>query len=490
MRIHNIDYSFKAYHDTTPFFLLFFLTGTLQVYHPGFPFAQAGRNLRSRVSWNRMKGIIGLYSTIFSREPSRLSIKMPETLRALRSRNYRLFFTAQSISLSGLWMHRVAMGWLVFRLTGSNGALGIMDFAASIPIFLFSPFSGALIERWDLRKTLFWCQACCMGIALLLAFLTLTHLASFRIVTVMALLLGLVDSFELPCRYALVSYMVDRKEDVSNAVALNSVVFNVARMIGPTVAGFVIHLVGEGACFLLNGLAYSSTLYAVRIMKMDRPPIGKAVAGKRRPLADMAEGIRMARDFAPARYFLFLIALTGFFAFPSLVLMPAMAKSVLGGTPETLGLLLMGVAIGALAGSLLMASLKSPSRLSWWCTRSCIGFGISVMLFSLSRAIAFGIALAAPVGFFMVTSTITCNTLLQTMVPREGRSRIMALYTFAILGFPPFGSLLAGRLGDMIGTGWALFVCGGLCAVSAFALSRKLDRLDGQVQAALEGSAG
>ncbi len=415
-----------------------------------------------------------------------MDVKIPETLRALRSRNYRLFFAAQSISLSGLWMHRVAMGWLVFRLTGSNSALGIMDFAASLPIFLLSPFAGALIERWDLRRTLFWCQAFCMGIALVLAFLTITDLATFRIVVCMALALGLIDSFELPTRYSLVSYMVDRKEDVSNAVALNSVVFNVARMIGPTVAGFVIHLVGEGICFLLNGLAYSSTLYAARVMKMERPPVGITHQGKNQPLADMLAGIRMARDFAPARYLLVLISSTGFFAFPSLVLMPAMAKSVLGGTSETLGFLLMGVAIGALGGSFLMASLKSSGKLGWWCTRACVGFGVSVLLFSLSRSIALAIVLAAPVGFCMVTSTISCNTLLQTMVPRESRSRIMALYTFAILGIPPFGSLLSGKLGDLVGTGWSLFTCGVLCAVSALFLMRKIDRLEEQITLALE----
>ncbi len=410
----------------------------------------------------------------------------PETLRALRSRNYRLFFTAQSISLTGLWMHRVAMGWLVFRLTGSNSALGIMDFAASLPIFLLSPFAGAVIERWDLRKTLFWCQACCMGMALLLAFLTATNLVAFRTVVVLALVLGLVDSFELPCRYSLVSYMVDRREDISNAVALNSVVFNVARMIGPTVAGFVIHMVGEGICFLLNGLAYSSTLYAVKSMKMERPPIGRTGGGRSRPFADMTEGLRMARDFAPARYFLILIAATGFFAFPSLILMPAMAKGVLRGTPETLGFLLMGVAIGALCGSLLMASLKSPSTLSWWCTRACIGFGLSVVLFSLSRNIGLGIALAAPVGFFMVTSTISCNSLLQSMVPKENRSRVMALYTFAIMGIPPFGSLLAGKLGDLVGTSWSLFSCGCVCTVLAFFLKKKIDGLAPELRAALE----
>jgi len=410
----------------------------------------------------------------------------PETLRALRSQNYRLFFMAQSISLSGLWMHRVAMGWLVFRLTGSNSALGVMDFAASVPIFLLSPFAGALIERWDLRKTLFRCQAACMGVALALSFLTLTGIVTFRMVACLALLLGLIDAFELPCRYSLVSYLVDRKEDLSNAVALNSVVFNVARMIGPTIAGFVIQLFGEGICFLMNGLAYSTTLYAVRSMKMERPPVGIARGAKSKPFEDMLEGFRLARDFAPARYLLILIALTGFFAFPSLVLMPAMAKAVLGGTPKTLGFLLMGVAIGALTGSLLMASLRSGIQLDRWCTRSCIGFGVSVLLFSFSRSIPVGILLAAPVGFCMVVSTISCNTLLQTMVPRESRSRMMALYTFAILGLPPFGSLLAGKLGDLVGTGWSLSICGLLCTGFSFLLMKKLARLEGEILQALE----
>jgi MFS family permease len=413
-------------------------------------------------------------------------MNFPETLRALRSKNYRLFFTAQSISLSGLWMHRVAMGWLVFRLTGSNSALGMLDFAASVPIFLLSPFAGALIERWDLRKALFWCQAACMGVALTLSFLTVTGLVTFRMVVSLALLLGLIDSFELPCRYSLVSYMVDRKEDLSNAVALNSVVFNVARMIGPSIAGFVIQLFGEGICFLMNGLAYSSTLYAVRAMKMEQPPVGIPSRGKNDPFKDMLEGIRLARDFAPARYLLILIALTGFFAFPSLILMPAMAKAVLGGTPKTLGFLLMGVAVGALTGSLLMASLQSGIRLDRWCTRSCVGFGVSVLLFSFSRTIPVGILLAAPVGFCMVVSTISCNTLLQTMVPRESKGRIMALYTFAVLGLPPFGSLLSGKLGDLVGTGWSLSICGLLCTGFSFLLMRKLARLEGEILQALQ----
>lgn len=415
-----------------------------------------------------------------------MKMVVPDSLRALRSRNYRLFFMAQAISLTGLWMHRVAMGWLVFRLTGLNSALGIIDFAASISVFLFAPFAGALIERWDLRKTLFCCQAGCMIIAFILAFLTLTGLVTFHIVVFMSLMLGLVDAFELPCRYSLVSYMVDRKEDVSNGVALNSMNFNIARMIGPSIAGFVIHAVGEGVCFLVNGFAYSSTLLAVKKMKMDRPPIGKNDGSRSRPLKDTVEGLKMARKFEPSRYLLILIASTGFFCFPSIVLMPAMAKSVLGGNSETLGFLLMGVAIGALLGSFIMASLKSSKRLYWWCTRACLAFGVSVILFSFSGNIYAGIALAAPVGFCMVTSTISCNTLLQSMAPAANRSRIMALYTMAILGIPPFGSLLSGRLADHLGTDWALFICGSISAVIAFYFMKKIDRVRDQISEALE----
>lgn len=415
-----------------------------------------------------------------------MRVVIPDTLRALRSRNYRLFFMAQAISLTGLWMHRVAMGWLVFRLTGLNSALGIVDFAASISVFLFAPFAGALIERWDLRKTLLCCQTGCMIVAFTLAFLTLTGIVTFHIVVFMSLMLGLLDAFELPCRYSLVSYMIDKKEDIPNGVALNSMNFNVARMIGPTMAGFVIHAVGEGVCFLINGLAYSSTLFAVNRMKMEKPPIGKTDGRRCQPLRDTVEGLRMAINFAPTRYLLMLIACTGFFCFPSIVLMPAMAKSVLGGTSQTLGFLLMGVAIGALVGSFIMASQESTDRLSWWCSRACLGFGIAVVLFSLSGNIYVGIALAAPVGFCMVTSTIACNTLLQSMVPAENRSRIMALYTMAILGVPPFGSLLAGRLGDKLGTDWALFICGALSALLSYYFLRKIDRLHGEISRALE----
>ena len=256
-------------------------------------------------------------------------------------------------------------------------------------------------------------------------------------------------------------------------------------MIGPTVGGFVIHAFGEAFCFFSNSFCYLSTLLALKKMRLSRPPIGKT-GGRSRPLHDMIDGLHIASDFAPYRYFLLLITATGFFAFPSITLMPAMAKSVLNGTSQTLGFLLMGVAVGALAGSLLMASRKNVARHSWWCTRTCVGFGAAVILFSLSRNIWLSVALAAPVGFCLVTCTIACNTLLQTMTAPESRSRIMALYTLANIGIPPFGSMLAGKFGDLTNTGWALFACGIFCTLFSVYFLRKIDRINGEVTAALK----
>ncbi|MEG1798786.1 MAG: MFS transporter [Synergistaceae bacterium] len=238
--------------------------------------------------------------------------------------------------MTGLLGAPCGYGVAVYRLTGSNAALGIMDFAASIPIVFLTAIAGAMIERWDLRKTLFCCQAGCMPVALILAFLTITDLVTFHIIVFMSLMLGVLDSFELPCRHALVSYLVEKKDDITNAVALNSTNFNLARMFAPTVAGVVIHVVGEGLCFMFNGLAYSSTLFALRRMDMKEAPIGRSDGGKRELLKEAVEGFRIANNFVPSRYLLILIAVTGFFAFPAIVLMPAMAKSVLDSTSAKL----------------------------------------------------------------------------------------------------------------------------------------------------------
>lgn len=408
--------------------------------------------------------------------------ELPDALSSLRGRNYRLFFIAQSITMSGLWMHRVAIGWLVFRITESNRALGIMDFCAALPIMLFTAIAGAIIERMDLRKMMIFCQACCMVIGFTLAFLSFSDMATFRLIMILTLLRGTIDSFEMPTRYSLVSFLVDKKENLPNAVALNSTVFNVARMIGPTLAGLVIHAFGETICFLFNGAAYSSMILAMKKIKLDKPAISRnGASGKTAPIKDSIDGIRLARSFAPMKYLLLMIMLTGFFAFPSITLMPAMARGVLQGTSKTLGTLLMGVAVGALCASLIMASRRTPQGLGKLCSRMCVCFGVAVLLFSLSPNITAARILAAPIGFTMVVCTVACNSLLQLMTPAENRSRVMSLYTLAIMGFPTFGSLLAGKLGDVFGTNWALFICGGCCALQAFYFMRKLDKVDMQM---------
>lgn len=382
-------------------------------------------------------------------------------------------------------MHRVAIGWLVFRITESNNALGIMDFCAALPVMLFTAFAGAVVERIDLRKIMITCQTGCMIIACILAFLTFTDLIVFRMIIVLTLIRGTLDSFEMPARYVLVSFLVDKKEDLPNAVALNSTVFNVARIIGPTMAGFVIHSVGEAICFLVNGAAYSSMIAAMKKISFEKPPICRPDSGTPTPVRDAIEGIAFVRGFAPAKYLLLLITLTCFFALPAIVLMPAMAGGVLQGTSKTLGSLLMGIAIGALFASLIMASRKSAHGLGKLCSRMCIAFGASVALFGLSPNVPMAIVFAAPVGFSMVCCTVSCNSLLQLMAPEESRSRVMSLYTLAIMGFPTFGSLLAGKLGDSLGTNWALIICGILCTAQALYFRKKLDSVDMQITRAL-----
>jgi len=421
----------------------------------------------------------------FRRLPFRRFV-LPDALSALRGRNYRIFFAAQAISMSGLWMHRVAIGWLIYRITESNSALGVMDFCAALPVMLFTAFAGVIIERIDLRKMMVFCQTGCMVIAALMAFLTFTDLATFKIIAALTLIRGTIDAFELPSRYSLVSFLVDKKEDLPNAVALNSTIFNLARMIGPTFAGYIIHAVGEAICFLLNGAAYSSMILAMKKIRLEKPPICRQDCGsKQTPVRDAIEGIRLIKSFAPDRYLLFMITLTGFFCFPSITLMPAMARTVLGGTSQTLGALLMGIAIGALVASLIMASRKSPLGLGKICSRMCIAFGLAVLVFSLAPSITTAVALAAPVGFTMVACTISCNSLLQLMAPPEIRSRVMSLYTLAITGLPTFGSLTVGWLGDIVGTNWALFICGALCAAQAFYFMKKLDGVERQITRAL-----
>ncbi len=399
---------------------------------------------------------------------------LPPIIRAFGSRNYLIYFCAQVVSQTGLWMQRVAMGWLVYRLTNSTWTLGVIDFLAAIPTVLLLPVTGYLLPRWDLRRVLVVTQAMLMVFAAVIGTLTLTGHVTYGWLACIALCMGVTNAFDMPVRQSFVVYLIDNKEDVSNALALNSSLFNVARLIGPSVAGMTIHRVGEGICFLLNSVAYSSTIFAVKTMKITRSTV--ASVGRGGGFKQIFSAFRLLRDFPPFAHILGIVLVTGIFGVPYLALMPAMARTVLRGSSETMGVLLMCVGIGALTGSLLMAARKSPVGLDRWASRLSVLFGVAVSLFALSRVAWLSMVLLVPVGFFMVTGLIACNTFLQTLVDNENRSALMSLYVAAMTGIAPVGSILVGWLGEIIGTSAALGLSGIVCAATTAFFAWRLQK--------------
>lgn len=383
--------------------------------------------------------------------------------RALRYRNYRLFFAGQAISLIGTWMQRVAMSWLVYRLTLSPFALGLVDFASQVATLLLGFIAGAVVDRTDLRRLLVWTQGLAMGQALVLSALTLSGKATFTVVLVCGALLGMINAFDMPARHSFVIRMVERKEDLGNAIALNSSLFNLARLLGPAVAGFVIAAVGEGLCFLLNGLSYSSIIIALNAMHL--PP-----ASSERPqeaaLAGIREGFSYAWIRRPIRDTLILLSCLSLLGLPYVVMMPVFAKEILKGGPRTLGFLMGATGAGALAGSMLLAVRKGTKGLEKGIPIASGLFSAAVIGFAFSPSAGASYLLVALAGFGMISTLASCNTLLQTVVDNALRGRVMSLYTMALVGIAPFGSLLAGWLTDRIGVRLALAL-GGVCCMAA-----------------------
>ncbi len=369
--------------------------------------------------------------------------------RAFRHRNFRLFYMGQIVSLSGLWMQRVAMNWLVYRITGSPLLLGTVDFMAQIPVLLFGSFTGAFLEGRNLRKIIMICQTISMLHALTLAILTLTGVVEYWHILILAAIIGTSDSFEVPARQGFTIRLVEDEQDLGNGIALTSTLFNVTRLIGPSIAGIVIAVVGEGICFVMNGMAYSATLTALFLMRFKRPLVSEQT--KKGVLEGMKEGVRYVADFLPLRNYLAAIALVSFFAFPYMVLLPVFAREILGGGPRTLGFLMGATGLGALAGSVLLALRKSPVGLGKIMAVSCILLGIAMALFSQSRLFPLSLLLMACLGFFMVLTLVSCNTLVQTLVDEDKRNRVMSLFIVCAMGITPLGSLNAGWLASHIG---------------------------------------
>jgi MFS family permease len=366
--------------------------------------------------------------------------------RALRHRNFQLFFGGQLISLIGTWMQSVAQSWLVYRLTGSALLLGSVGFASQIPVFLFSPLGGIAADRFNRRRIVIATQVASMLLAFILAALTLFGKIQVWHVFVLAALLGVVNAFDIPGRQSFLVDMVGR-EDLMNAIALNSSMFNGARVVGPAIAGILVARIGEGWCFFANAVSYIAVIVGLLLMKVVsgfRPSITS-------PLEHMMEGFRFVNRTAPIRALLLLLGLVSLVGMPYVVLMPIFADKILHGGARGLGILMGATGIGDLFGALTLAFREGVKGLGRWVALCCAGFGASLVVFALSHQFWVSVILLLPVGYTMMLQMACSNTLIQVMVPDALRGRVMAVYSMMFMGMAPIGALLGGAIADRLG---------------------------------------
>lgn len=402
------------------------------------------------------------------------SLRLPALLRALRHRNYRLFFIGQSISLVGTWMTRIATGWLVWRLTQSPGMLGLVGFAGQIPTFLLGPFAGVWADRLDRHRVLVITQVLAMVQSFTLAALTIGGVINVGEVLGLQLLQGVINAFQMPTRQALLVELIDDRADLSNAVALNSSMVNGARLIGPSIAGLMIAAVGEGWVFFADGVSYMAvigTLLAVRVLHRPQPAV------RQRMLRDLAEGVRYAFGFSPIRAILLLVALLGVAGMPYTVLLPVIAARTLGGGPHTLGFLMGAMGVGALGGALYLASRTTVLGLGRLIPIAAGLFGGGLIALGLSRSLTLSLGLMAITGLGFMVHMAASNTLIQTLVREEMRGRVMAFYTVAFTGLTPFGSLLAGAVAGRLGAPETVLGGGVVCVLGAAVFAMQLPAL-------------
>lgn len=400
-------------------------------------------------------------------ESSSLS-KYAHAWRALRHRNFKLFFGGQSISLIGTWMTRVATAWLVYRLTHSAILLGTISFAGQIPTFLLAPFAGVAVDRVDRRMVLIVTQMASMAQSLLLAVLTLSHRITIRELLVLSAIQGVVNAFDMPGRQSFMVQMVDRREDLSNAIAINSSMVNFARLLGPSLAGMVIAATGEGWCFLIDGISYIAVVWSLMAMRVDPSHRKAALERAREPmLRQLGDGWKYVSAFLPIRTILLLFAVVSLMGWPFTVLMPIFAAQVLHGGAHTLGFLMGATGVGALISGLSLVLRKSVRGLVRMIPMAAATFGLGLVAFGLSHALWLSMLLQLVVGFGMMQGLTCSNTIIQTIVPEDKRGRVMSYYTVAFVGMAPFGSLLAGWLAHAIGAQATVIVSGVACLLGA-----------------------
>lgn len=394
------------------------------------------------------------------------------TLRALRHRNFQLFFAGQLISLIGTWMQSVAQSWLVYRLTGSALLLGAVGFSGQIPVFLIAPIGGTTADRVNRQRLVIATQTASMLLAGILAWLTLSGRVHVWHIFVLAALLGVVNAFDIPGRQSFLIDMVG-KEDLMNAIALNSSMFNGARIIGPAVAGILVARIGEGWCFGANAISYTAVIIGLMLMRVHCA----RRTGSNSPIEDIVEGFRWVNETKIIRSLLLLLGLISLVGMPYTVLMPVFADKILHGGARGLGILMGATGVGAMFGALTLAAKTGVKGLGRWVAVTCAGFGVSLFLFSFSRWFWVSVALLLPAGYSMMLQMACSNTLIQTMVPDQLRGRVMAVYSMMFMGMAPIGALFGGILAHHFGAPITVATGGIACMLGAIWFRRALPEL-------------
>jgi MFS family permease len=390
----------------------------------------------------------------------------------LRHRNFQLFFGGQLISLIGTWMQTVAQSWLVYRLTGSALLLGTVGFAGQIPVFLTAPIGGATADRVNRQRLVIATQVASMILAGILAVLTLTGRVQVWHIFVLAALLGIVNAFDIPGRQSFLVDMVG-KEDLMNAIALNSSMFNGARIVGPAVAGILVARIGEGWCFAANAVSYIAVIVGLILMRVHCP----ARVSGHSPIEDIIEGFRWVNQTKIIRALLLLLGLVSLVGMPYTVLMPIFADKILHGGARGLGILMGATGVGAMFGALTLATKTGVKGLGRWVMLSCAGFGVSLFLFSFSTWFWISVVLLLPAGYSMMLQMACSNTLIQSMVPDQLRGRVMAVYSMMFMGMAPIGALCGGALANRFGAPLTVAIGGIACVFGAIWFGRALPDL-------------
>ncbi len=394
--------------------------------------------------------------------------------RALRHRNFKLFFAGQSISVIGTWMTRLATTWLVYHLTHSALLLGVVSFAGQIISFVLGPFAGVWVERLNRRQLLIGTQAAAAIQSLALAALALAHVITLWEIIALSALQGLVNAFDMPARQSFLIQMVEDRNDLSNAIALNSSMANGARLIGPAIAGLVVAAFGEGWCFLIDGISYLAVIASLLLMRIEPVDSARRAIGM---LAQMREGWDYVRGFRPIRTILLLFALVSLMGYSWAVLLPIFAAQVLHGGATTLGWLTGASGIGALASAVSLAIRKSVVGLTRMLQISVAMLGFALILFGLSHTLWLSLGLMVFVGFGMIQCASVSNTIIQALVTEDKRGRVMSYYTMAFFGAAPFGSLLAGALAARMGAPYTVIVTGFFCIAGSLWFTLELPKI-------------